>query len=189
MDSFISNNFKGLTILTNFCRVCDHRTFSFANFFFITLNLEKMVRKIKTFKELDLKRAFNFLNSDKKRVTIFCNKCLKETKHFFYKEFYSLPNLLVFSIQRGITNELKHRVIIAETLDLKGDVKYKYSKKKFHLVGLLGRNDNNGNESFFSVVKYQNSWILCEGDNINEVKSPLDYNSKGDIIMLFYQAD
>ena len=189
MDSFISNNFKGLRTLTKFCRACDLRTFSFTNFFFITINLEIMVKKIKTFKELDIKRAINFLNQEKKRETIYCNKCLKETKHFFYKEFYSLPNLLVFSIQRGVTNEFKHKVIISEALNLKGNVKFKYSKTKFHLVGFLGRNDNNGNESFFSVAKSQNSWILCEGSNISEIKSPLDYNSKGDIIMLFYQAN
>ena len=191
MNSFISNNFRGLMTITNFCgiRKCSLRTFSFTNFFFITFNLEKMVTKINNFKELDIKRAFDFVNSEKIKDIKYCNKCLKETKNFHYKQFYSLPNLLVFSIQRGITYKLKHPVIISEKLDLKKDVKFKYSKTKYHLVGFLGRNDNDGNESFFSVAKSQNSWILCEGSNINEIKSPLDYNSKGDIIMLFYQAD
>ena len=65
---------------------------------------------------------------------------------------------------------------------------YKNCKKKFLLVGFLGRFDNNGNEIYFSVAKFQYSWILYEENKINEMKSLSDYEPKGDIIMLFYQA-
>ena len=171
MNSFISNNFKGLMKLTTFCTICSLRTFSFTNFFFITFNLEKMIKKIKTFKILDIKRGVHFINQDKKRKKLYCNGCLKETKHFFYKEFYSVPNLLVISIQRGITYEYKNLVTISEKLDFKKEIEYKYCPNKFSLVGFLGRIDNNGNESFFSVCKKsQESWILCEGDKFKFLK-------------------
>ena len=194
MNSFISNNFRGLIKLTDFCKSCNLRTFSFTNFFFITLNLEKMKKKLKkvyqSFKSLDLKKAIYFLNDTrKKKKGIYCNKCLKDTQHEYYKNFYSFPNLLVFSIQRGIKYEFKLPVDITEELDLTEDVEFKYSKKKFNLVGFLGRIDNNGNENFFSVAKFKDSWILCEGNKINEIKSPKDYNLEGDIIMLFYQVE
>ena len=32
-----------------------------------------------------------------------CSKCLNKTHHLYYRQFYSLPNCLVISIQRGIS--------------------------------------------------------------------------------------
>ena len=65
-------------------------------------------------------------------------------------------------------------------------MEFQYSKKKFILVGLLGRLFDNGNERFYSVVKIGQIWYIYEGNIIKQINSPSDCNQKGDIIMLFY---
>ena len=73
-------------------------------------------------------------------------------------------------------------------LDLTDYAEFSYCKKKFNLIGLIGRSFNNGSEAFFSVVKFGDCWFNCEGTNINQIYNPLDSNSRGDILMLFYEG-
>ena len=202
MNSFISKNFKGLAKITINCLKanCKLRNFKYNNFFSITLNLEKILDKMQeknNFNEIDIEKGIYSL-TDEEFNTMYCKKCLKKTCHFSYKCFYSLPNLLIISINRKLSNKYekmkekeKIPVKISEILNIDFDDEtrfHKYCKKKYFLVGFLGRIENNGNESYFSVAKYQCSWILYEGNKINEMKSLIDYEPKGDIIMLFYQA-
>jgi ubiquitin C-terminal hydrolase len=81
-------------------------------------------------------------------------------------------------------------VNIQVNLNLSNFVEFQFSPKVFQLVGLLGRVVRNGNESYFSVVYFNNQWFKCEGRNIMVVNSPMNYNynNDGDILMLFYQA-
>ena len=184
-NSLLSNAFLGLMKLTNFCNECKIRTYSFSSFFFVTFNLENIF-KTNNNSVLNLEEQFVKQNKTFTPNLLYCSKCLNKTKHSCYKEFYSFPNLLIISIQRGITYNYKNPINISQVLDLTNSVEFQYSKKKFNLVGLLGRMANNGNESYFSVVRMGQKWFLCEGINIKEINSPLNYNPQGDIIMLFY---
>ena len=172
--------------LTNLCDQCKIRTYAFSSFFFVTFNLEKIFEVNYNNYVLNLEEQFINQNKTFTSKLFYCNKCLNKTKHSCYKEFYSFPNLLIISIQRGITYNYKNPINIAQVLDLTNSATFQYSKKIFNLVGLLGRIVNNGNESYFSVVRMGQKWYICEGINIKEINSPLNYNLKGDIIMLFY---
>ena len=184
-NSLLSKEFLGLMKITNFCEQCKLKTYSFSSFCFITFNLEKIFKDNNN-STLNLEEQFVKQNQNFTPKVVYCNKCLNKTRHSCYKEFYSFPNLLIISIQRGITYKYKNSINISKVLDLNNSAKFHYSKKKFNLVGLLGRATNNGNESYFSVVKMGQKWYVCKGINIKEINSPLNFNSKGDIIMLFY---
>ena len=185
-NSLLSNAFLGLMKLTNFCDQCKIRTYAFSSFFFVTFNLEKIFKVNYNNYVLNLEEQFINQNKTLTSKLFYCNKCLNKTTHSCYKEFYSFPNLLIISIQRGITYNYKNPINIAQVLDLTNSATFQYSKKIFNLVGLLGRIANNGNESYFSVVRMGQKWYICEGINIKEINSPLNYNIQGDIIMLFY---
>ena len=184
-NSPISNMFLGLMKKTNYCLQCKIITYSFSSFFFVTFNLENILKnnniQVLNIEELIAKQNTTF-NSN----ILYCNKCLNKTKHSCYKQFYSFPNYLIISIQRGITYNYKTPINIALNLDLTNSVEFQYCKRKYNLVSLLGRISVNGNESFFSVFKMKNQWFYCEGMNVIEINSPLNMTQKGDILMLFY---
>jgi serine/threonine protein kinase len=188
-NSMISNNFLGLMKVTYFCNDCKIKTYAFISCFLVTFDLEKLVKN-NNIQYLNLEENFAHQNGLKYFTQKTCSKCLNKTNHIYYKQFYSLPNCLVISIQRGISFNYRTPVNIQINLNLANYVEFQFSPKLFQLVGLLGRVVRNGNESYFSVVYFNNQWFKCEGRNIMVVNSPMNYNynNDGDILMLFYQA-
>ena len=183
-NSIISNSFLGLMKITNICSQCKIETYSFNSFFFVTFNLEQIILKYNNFTQLNIQEQF--LKQKNSQKSMYCGKCVNKTIHNSYKNYYSVPNLLIISIQRGITYNYKTPIIIAPSLDLTQSIEFQYSKKKFNLVSLLGRKVKNGNEIFFSIFSVGNQWLYSEGNMIKEVSFPSNYNNFGDILMLFY---
>ena len=183
-NSIISNSFLGLMKVTNICSQCKIKTYSFNSFFFVTFNLEQIL-KYNNFTQLNIQEQF-LKQKNISQKSMYCGKCVNKTIHNSYKNYYSLPNLLIISIQRGITYNYKTPIIIAPSLDLTQSVEFQYSKKQFNLVSLLGRKVKNGNEIFFSIISIGNQWFYSEGNMIKEVSFPSNYNDFGDILMLFY---
>lgn len=188
-NSIISNNFLGLMKVTYFCKDCNIKTYSFTSYFSVTFDLEKILKNY-NIQYLNLEENFANQNQTQYITEKTCSKCLNKTNHIYFKQFYSLPNCLVISIQRGIAFNYKTPVNIQTNLNLSNFVEFQFSPKLFQLVGLLGRVVRNGNESYFSVVYSNNQWFRCEGRNIMPVNSPMNYNynNEGDILMLFYQS-
>ena len=189
INSLISINFLGLMKLTNFCMKCRIKTYSFSSYFFVTIDLEKYL-KSNNINRLDIVNYFRYQNNSMNWRDIFCSKCLNKTRHSCYKQFYSLPNLLIISIQRGIMNTIKTPVDIVENLNLSENVEIRFKNKQFILVGVLGRNDNSGNERFFSVVKANEvkKWLYCDEIKKEKIELSSNYLSNGDILMLFYRS-
>ena len=187
--SFISDQFLGLMKSKNICNICKLNNYSFSSFFFVTFNLENILKNDNKISILNLEEQFKKQNNDVKIDNIYCNKCLNKTKHKCFKKFYSFPNFLIISIQRGITYNYKTPINISEQLDLSQYVELEYSKKKYNLVSFLERIDDDGNERFFSVLRHQKDWYKCEGIDINGIGPISNYKSNGDIIMMFYMYE
>ena len=186
-NSCVSKNFMGYIKLKNSCKLCQLETFAFNSYFFVSFNLEKLLKQ-KQFNTFNIEQNFDEQNKNIVQELLFCSKCLNKTEHFCQKQFYVFPQILIISIQRGITYNIKTPVRVMEMLDLTNYAEFKYCKKKFNLIGLIGRSYTNGNETFFSVVNFNQMWFCCEGININQINNPEDANSKGDILLLFYNA-
>ena len=184
-NSIISESFSGLINTTNRCEQCKILTYSFNSFYFVTFNLENILKNNMLY-ELNIQEQFIKQKSIIKQKWLYCGKCLNNTVHSSIKGYYSLPQYLIISIQRGITYNYKNPIYIAQALDLTGSVELQYSKKQFYLVSLLGRKVINNNEIFFSIVNSGNAWYYCEGINIQRINFPTNFNSYGDILMLFY---
>ena len=184
-DSFISNSFLGYYKTKYICNTCKTGTYSFSSYFFVTFNLENILKNnnISTINIEEQFRTQNIFNQIKDK---FCSKCLNKTEHNCFKQFYTVPQLLIISILRGKSYNYKTPINISETLDLSRSVELLYCKKPFNLVGFLARIYNNGSESFYSVIKFNEKWFRCEGTNINQIQSPSNCNLNGDIIMMFY---
>ena len=186
INSDISNFFMGLIKEINFCQKCQIKTYLFKSYFFITFDLAKILN-CNNVKEFNLEDGFEFNKKESKINEKFCSKCLTKSLHDTHKFFYTAPNLLIISIQRGITNQYKNPIIIKPELDVTKYVEFEYLPRKFNLIGVLKRIVKDGNESYFSIVYIDQIWVRCEGKKLKQTDFPSN-NTEGDIIMLFYQA-
>ena len=193
-NSIISNNFIGYMKMKYICNNCNITTYKMNGYCFITFNLEKILNnninqtgnsKIK------LESLFNIQNQEKNKNIIYCSKCLNRTEHVYTKEFYSFPNLLVISIQRGATFQYKNKIEMKEQLDLTGYGDLKIYQKIYQLKGIIKRKttkeNQNENEIFFCVFNYKQKWWQNENSDIFETFSPLEVDPEGDTIMIFYE--
>ena len=183
-NSILSNNLLGLIKKVYFCNNCKIKTYSFNSYFLVTFDLKKIFPNNNN-QLLNLEESFANLNQTVKKTELYCSKCLNKNMHSCYKKTYSFPNLLIISIQRGISINYKNPVNIKENLDLSSIPEFEFCPKKFFLTGFLVRNLNG---SYFSVIRSNQQWLKYEGANINQVNSPsnYNYNQDGDILMLFY---
>ena len=190
-NSFIRNSFMGLMKQTNFCLNCQLKTYTFQSYFFVTFDMEKITKKEKI-SEIDLEDCFYFQNTNFEKKNNYCNECLNKTGHQICKQFYLFPKLLIISIQRGNNYNYKMPIVVNEILDLNDDLdteNQKYVKTKYNLIGYVGRTEKNENEKFFYIAKKDATWFYGEGNEFKKIKSPLEANSYGDIILAFYQLN
>ncbi len=184
-NSYISNNFLGLKNKIKKCHNCNLTTYLFQSYFLTIFDLEKILQK-NNFQSLNLDECFEYQNENIESKEYYCNKCTEKTIHFCRNYFYSLPNLLVISIQGRKT--LKTLINIEETIDVSKYIESQGSAKKYCLVGLIKKKICDKEEIFFSIIYIDNGWYICEGKNIKKINSFFDDESSDDIIMLFYKA-
>ena len=176
------------------CNNCNITTYKMNGYCFITFNLEKILNNNinqTANSKIKLESLFNIQNQEKNKNIIYCSKCLNRTEHVYTKEFYSFPNLLVISIQRGATFQYKNKIEMKEQLDLTGYGDLKIYQKIYQLKGIIKRKttkeNQNENEIFFCVFNYKQKWWQNENSDIFETFSPLEVDPEGDTIMIFYE--
>ena len=184
-DSIISNNLFGLKKTCNICKNCKTRIYKFNSYFFVTFNLEN--QQLNNNDSIDIRTQFTLQNKTEKEQNIYCSKCLNKTSQTVHKRFYTAPTYLIISIQRGVMYKCKNPIKIEEYLNLDTNIEFQYCKKEFGLIGLLGRTEENGNESFFSFIKNGQFWYYCKGDTIQNIGFLEKAKYNGDILMLFYR--
>ncbi len=117
---------------------------------------------------------------------LFCGRCLEKKHHKTQKTYYNMPNCLVISLSRGPQCQINTPVDESQVfIDLSNIVEYQYSPKKYNLVGVIRRN-NDQNERYNSIININGRWIGCEDGNEYQFNDNMNNNSK--VMMLFYQA-
>ena len=184
-NSFISKKFLGLMKITNICNVCKIMTFSFSSYLFATFDLEKFINQSMISGTIDIEKCFFIQNNIKKMEEKYCLKCLSLTSHSQFKYFYSVPDFLIVSIQRGVDYTIRYPFMIKEIIDLSNSVEL--GGKRFKFVGCV--NKNYSNEKFYSVFCFNNNYYKCEGLDIKTI-NPFEIfkDSNGELIMAFYEA-
>ena len=184
-NSVISKKFLGLIKITDICNVCKIMTFSFSSYLFATFDLEKFINQNMISGAIDIEKCFFIQNNFKKMNEKYCIKCLSPTSHSQFKNFYSVPDFLIISIQRGVAYAIKYPVIIKEVIDLSNSVEL--GGKRFKFVGCVNRNYDN--EKYYSVFCFNNSYYKCEGLDIKTINPQgIFKDSKGELIMAFYAS-
>ena len=183
-NSFISKNLSGLMKMTTFCTKCKTKTYSFSSYFVIDFDLEE-IQKAGNSTIFDYVQYLRTPNP--KTIKKYCNKCLERSAHVYYKQIYSVPDLLIMSFQRGNNYENEMTLKLSQKI---GMIKISEStpNKTFKLTGIICW--NNDSEEFFSIIIHKDQFFRYEGKENKKIKKDsLEINeSKEKIILLFYEV-
>ena len=186
-NSFISKNLFGLMKMTIFCKVCKTKTYSFCGYFIIDFDLDEIQKskKYKKLKNFDYEHYLRELSP--KNINKYCNKCLKQSAHVYYKQIYSIPDLLIMSFQRGNNYENEIPLVLTEKIKMKG-ISETNPNKIFKLTGIVCRNKVSGD--FFCIIIDEDKFFRYEGKESKKTKidSLKIDQSNEKVILLFYEA-
>ena len=185
-NSFVSKQFLGLMKISDICNECQIKTYTFNSFFFATFDLENILSQNKM-PVINIENGFQFQNNLVKYVNKFCQKCIAQTNHVEYKQFYSAPDFLIISIQRGVDYSYRIPVIFRDMIDLSKLVEME--GKQYRLIGFI--NKNYEKDVCYSIIEFNRAWFKCEDKNISQVTGDIiNYfnDQHGEVIMLFYEA-
>ena len=181
-NSFISKQLLGLMKTSYICNKCEMKTYSFSNFFFVIFDRQNIPVNFS-----NILRFFEYQNNHYlQKISKFCIKCIKQTKHMYYKQFYSVPDFLIIYIQRGPDYSCKIPASFSETINLSKSVEAE--GKQYRLVGFI--NKNYEKDYYYSIVDSKGVWFKCDDKNIFEIKDLSNYfnDQNGELIMAFYEA-
>ena len=183
-NSFISERFFGLMKKSEFCNKCRTKTYKFSGYFFINFDLPQILQEDKALKQIHIEDYLK--KPTQKEITKYCNKCLDREIFGYFKQIYSVCDLIVMSFQRGKDYELKTPIVIQEKISMRG-ISESNPNKKFKLNGMVCR--NNKTEEFFSIINEKGTWFRYEGKESKkmELKSLNIDQSAEEIILLFYE--
>ena len=187
-NSIISNNFLSIIKTKRKCKTCNQGYYSFNVTPFLEFNLDNCEEN------LNLEKWF-FLQNNREiclnlNYNYICEDCQNIREFFEFKQFYSLPNYLIISINRGEGYKIKSGINFPMFLNLEKDIEKDNSNKNFKLVGIVKRAIDNKNEEYY-ISLYLNpfigKWMISNKYGIMEIDDPLNHN-EGMVMVLFYSV-
>ena len=167
------------------CEICQMKTYSLKSQFFVTIDLEDLLKKDINF---DIKTYFEYKNNFMIKTEKYCPKCLMITSHEKYEVYYSFPDYLIVILNRGINDSirisfnLKKKIDLVDLIGIRGKI--------YNLVGFINRSYIS--ESYVSYAKIEKKWVKYKKEEVNiwESKSHPDMfeDSNGELVMIFYEA-
>ena len=187
-NSIISNNFLSIIKTKRKCKTCNQGYYSFNVTPFLEFNLDNCEEN------LNLEKWFYLQNNREICLNLnynyICEDCQNIREFFEFKQFYSLPNYLIISINRGEGYKIKSGINFPMFLNLEKDIEKDNSNKNFKLVGIVKRAIDNKNEEYY-ISLYLNpfigKWMISNKYGIMEIDDPLNHN-EGMVMVLFYSV-
>ena len=183
LNSLISRKLVGILQKSFICNSCKIKTYSFGGYFYITLDLEKI-------SEPDIEKYFYYRKNTWSNAEKYCPKCLTKTQHAVNKKFFTSPDNLIVTINRGSNDLNKRSVILSPIIDLTNLTVS--IGRRYKLVGFITKNYEN--EKYISYLKFRKTgkWFKSEDMKINEIKQDeliyLLSDINGQTMMAFYEA-
>ena len=195
-DSIISDLFYGVNHTITKCSGCNISKHNYECYFFLNFPLEE-VRKFKLselqkinnnimMNQYDINKKIQLLNNNivdikdcfdyNKKIEYFsgdnamyCSNCKKQLDATYQKFLYSLPQILVIILNRGIGIQFKVKVEFSEIIDLSAFAKIGGTFELISVITYLGEADSSGH--FIATCKspIDNKWYCYIDDKVSEV--------------------
>ena len=186
LNSFISQKMMGLMKTVNVCERCQMITYLFNGYFSVSLDLENISKHMTP----NIENYFAYRNNQFINQEKFCSKCIMQTQHKEYKQYFTAPDYLIMIINRGKNDSCRIPVNLRQQIDLSSLIEMQ--GKRYRLVGFI--NKNYESEKYISYIEFKalNTWFRCEGNQIGEHKpeenKDMFNDVKGELVMAFYEA-
>ena len=189
-NSLISKYFVGLIKTKRICKIpnCRNGLYSFNLFPYIEFDLDICGQ------DPNLSNWFHTQNNNCLDLTaehnVVCQNCRCVRDHHEFKQFYTLPQNFIISLNRGDGFKNQTNVQFPMILDLKDSIENVNSYSAFNLVGIVKRMlDNKKAEYYISIYfdPFNKCWMLCEKNNLIQIQNPFMHN-EGLVMILFYSA-
>ena len=186
LNSLISRKLVGILQKSFICNSCKIKTYSFGGYFYITLDLEKIPNQY----QINMENYFTYRNNSFNYAEKYCPKCLTKTQHAVNKKFFTSPDNLIVTINRGSNDLNKRSVILSPIIDLTNLTVS--IGRRYKLVGFITKNYEN--EKYISYLEFRKTgkWFKSEDMKINEIKQDeliyLLSDINGQTMMAFYEA-
>ena len=162
--------FYGFTETNFLCLNCGTYTYNFQIFDFVDVPLLQLVNFKNSY---NLRIEDYFFMSMQNKVTdpnnlMYCQSCAKETFTQSLDIFYSLPNILVISLNYGKNAMVKANLDFDERLDLSNYIFNPYSPKEYSLRGVIcHRGSSNSAGHYVAYCKhFDNKWYCFDDNNV-----------------------
>ena len=192
VHSIISDLFFGFLKTKRNCINCGTGKYSFSNFCFVAFDLSKNKNQSFDLIKDGFLYQYNYakkLEADKPD-RVYCDRCMTYQNHVEFNRYYIMNNQLVISLIRGNNFQNNTKVKFTEDLDLSEFVDEKDTIPcKYYLVGAINRLISDGKEEFIYWARdpeARNSWHTTDGFSRNIVTPINDIQTKGQVILLFY---
>jgi serine/threonine protein kinase len=187
-NSIVSKYFVGIIKTKRICKVCRAGYYSFNLYPFIEFDLDRCGQ------ELNLSKWFKMQNDNNSELAedhnVICDKCKCIRKHNEFKQFYSLPQNFIISINRGEGFKNESNIKYEQSLNLYENIDDKNQPYfNFNLIGIVKRmkDANKGEEYYISIYYDKGRWMKSDREKLIEIKSPFNDND-GMVMLLFYSA-
>ena len=186
LNSLISRKLVGILQKSFICNSCKIKTYSFGGYFYITLDLEKIPNQY----QINMENYFTYRNNSFNYAEKYCPKCLTKTQHAVNKKFFTSPDNLIVTINRGSNDLSKRSVILSPIIDLTNLTVS--IGRRYKLVGFITKNYENEKYISYFLFKMTGKWFKSEDRKIIEVnQDELIYllsDINGQTMMTFYEA-
>ena len=187
-NSIITQYFIGFIKTKRICKTCREGLYSFNLFPFIEFDLDRCGQ------DLYLQNWFHIQNNHCFTLSlehnVICQLCKGVREHNEFKQFYSMPQNFIISLNRGEGFRNRSYVNYPIQLNLSGKIEKTDSCCVFNLVGIIKRMVTDKGEEYYVSINldpFQNTWIVSEGNQCYNINSPFMHKD-GLELLLFYSA-
>jgi ubiquitin C-terminal hydrolase len=120
----------------------------------------------------------------------FCNSCKKNTEHKIKNYLFSLPNIIIISVNKE--SDINNEIVLSfpEELNLKKFInnKSKIINYKYNLIGAISHKENRKKYYAFCKHNISNKWYKCCDLNIDECSNPINEILNQNVDVLIYES-
>ena len=185
LNSLICQKFMGLFKTAFICGICSMKTYSFSGYFFVTINMETIIKDMVP----NIENYFYFQNVSYIIEEKYCPKCLRLTQHKKHKQFYTVPDCLVVVLNRGRNDYCRVPFKLKQYIDLKELVET--GGKNYKVIGYINKDYERDRYISYFEFKALNQWYKCDFNNVSNYfynhNNDLNKDEKGELIIAFYE--
>ena len=198
-NNIIPRLFFSIIEFETICKSCKKHLYNFQTLYSLEFCLEEIYNKINNksnnfnnYKCLSLDDCFSNYNETVISNTIYCKSCKSQKNATYNNSIYSLPPILIITLNRGKNNKFNCDVDFPETLNVQKYIHCPFSNYKYSLIGVVSYYHNmiNVKGHFIAFCKHRiiKDWYCYDDEKITYCDNLFRDVKSGTPYILIYES-